>query len=104
MGWMIFLNVGGMNMMIRVQYSGGEYDYVRPEILDKKLTTGEIKKFSRSTGWVVVGRDPIRENAQIGGIISVRKGDTLPIKLSAYCPITRNATVRFAIRRPPKQN
>ena len=60
---MILLNGGGRNMMIRVQYSGGTYDYVSPEILDEKLITGEIKRFSRSTGWAVVGKDPLRESA-----------------------------------------
>ena len=51
-------------MMIHVQYTGGEYDYVSPETLDEKLMAGVIKKFSRSTGWAVVGKDPIRETSR----------------------------------------
>ncbi|MDY0290993.1 MAG: hypothetical protein RBR02_01460 [Desulfuromonadaceae bacterium] len=47
-------------MLIRVQYTGGKYDYVNPETLDEKISTGEIAKFSRSTGWAVVGKDRIR--------------------------------------------
>jgi len=51
-------------MMIRVQYAGGNYDYVSPEMLDKKLITGEIKGFARSSGWAVVGKDPIRQSSR----------------------------------------
>lgn len=53
---------GRQDMLIHVQLTGGHYDYVSPEILDEKILTGEVVKFSRSTGWVVVGKDPIREN------------------------------------------
>lgn len=50
-------------MLIHVQYAGGNFDYVSREILNEKLITGEIKKFARSSGWVVIGKDHIRENA-----------------------------------------
>ncbi|MDY0212665.1 MAG: hypothetical protein RBR06_06640 [Desulfuromonadaceae bacterium] len=47
-------------MLVRVQYSSGNFDYVSPTILDNKLHTGKVKKFLRATGWAIVGRDPIR--------------------------------------------
>jgi len=48
-------------MMIYVQYFGGQYDYVKPDMLDNKLISGEIRKFLRANGWAVVGQDPIRK-------------------------------------------
>lgn len=47
-------------MLMRVQYFSGEFDYVNHTTLDDKLLTGKIKKFLRSSGWAVVGHDPIR--------------------------------------------
>ncbi|MFA5700416.1 MAG: hypothetical protein WC913_03970 [Desulfuromonas sp.] len=47
-------------MLVRVQYSSGEFDYVAPATLENKLLTGKIKKFLRTSGWAVVGQDPIR--------------------------------------------
>lgn len=47
-------------MMIYVQYEGGSYDYIKPAMLDGKLISGEVKRFLRSSGWAVVGEDPIR--------------------------------------------
>lgn len=47
-------------MLIPVIKSSKEPDSVPPHILDRMLASGEIHAFERSTGWVVVGRDPIR--------------------------------------------
>lgn len=33
---------------------------VLPHVLDYMLACGEVHAFERSSGWVVVGRDPIR--------------------------------------------
>lgn len=33
---------------------------VPPYILDRMLACGEVHAFERSSGWVVIGRDPIR--------------------------------------------
>lgn len=37
-----------------------EPDSVPPYVLDRMLACGEVHAFERSSGWVVVGRDPIR--------------------------------------------
>ncbi|MDD2558526.1 MAG: hypothetical protein RBR43_06040 [Desulfuromonadaceae bacterium] len=47
-------------MMVRVQYSDGNFDYVSPTVLDNNLLAGRIKKFLRTSGWAIVGHDPIR--------------------------------------------
>jgi hypothetical protein len=35
-------------------------DSVPPYVLDRMLACGEVHAFERSSGWVMVGRDPIR--------------------------------------------
>lgn len=47
-------------MMIRVMYSDGRFDMVKPNMLDNLLEEQTVTSFKRSTGWAVVGRDPIR--------------------------------------------
>ncbi len=47
-------------MMIRVIYSDFTYDTATASILDDLLTARKIVAFERSSGWVRVGRDPIR--------------------------------------------
>ena len=47
-------------MMIRVMYSDGRFDLVKPSTLDLLLKQNSLASFKRSSGWVVVGRDPIR--------------------------------------------
>lgn len=49
-------------MLIHVIRTGNHYDYVKGFILDHLIELKEIVKFKRSTGWVTVGADPIREN------------------------------------------
>ena len=47
-------------MMIRVMYSDGRFDIVKPNLLEELIEQDVITSFKRSTGWAVVGRDPIR--------------------------------------------
>ena len=47
-------------MLIRVMYSDGRFDMVKPNILDDLLERQTVTSFKRATGWAVVGRDPIR--------------------------------------------
>ncbi|OHB26627.1 MAG: hypothetical protein A2X84_05020 [Desulfuromonadaceae bacterium GWC2_58_13] len=47
-------------MMIRVVYKNGIHDTVVPEYLNFLLESDRIKMFRRSSGWVHVGVDPIR--------------------------------------------
>jgi hypothetical protein len=48
-------------MLIRVMYDNKKYDWVKPFCLDRLIKSGRIKMFLRSEGWVVIGRDMIRE-------------------------------------------
>lgn len=47
-------------MMIRVMYSDGRFDLVKPSALDQLLEQNCLASFKRSSGWAVVGRDPLR--------------------------------------------
>jgi hypothetical protein len=47
-------------MMIRIMYSDGRFDLVKQNVLDQLLAKNRVASFKRSSGWAVVGRDPIR--------------------------------------------
>lgn len=47
-------------MMIRVMYSDGNFDIVKPGFLDRLIGEEAITSFKRSEGWIVLGRDPVR--------------------------------------------
>ncbi len=49
-------------MMIRVMYSDGKFDMVKPKMLDNLLDRQAVTSFKRTTGWAVVGRDQIRNS------------------------------------------
>lgn len=51
-------------MMIRVMYSDGRFDMVKPTMLDNLLNRQAVTSFKRTTGWAVVGRDPIRSSSR----------------------------------------
>lgn len=51
-------------MIIRIQRVDGLYDMVKPQMLDRMLREGSVKRFMRSVGWVTVGIDAIRESAR----------------------------------------
>ena len=48
-------------MLIQVAYFDNRYDYLKDFQLDRFLETGQIAGFRRSSGWVKVGVDTIRE-------------------------------------------
>jgi hypothetical protein len=48
-------------MSITVMYTNGKTGIVENYQLDDLIASGKIKKFRRSDGWVVVGKDPIRK-------------------------------------------
>ena len=54
-------------MMIKVMYKDGSTHMVSPRFLDRLLSSQEIFAFRRSSGWVVVNRDRLRENGEGGG-------------------------------------
>jgi hypothetical protein len=50
-------------MMIRVLYSDGRFDMVKPDMLDTLLNRQIVSSFKRNSGWAVVGRDAIRSSS-----------------------------------------
>lgn len=54
-------------MMIPVMYKDGSKHLVSPRFLDWLLSSNQIFAFRRSSGWVVVGRDLIREDGEEAG-------------------------------------
>ena len=53
-------------MLIRVIYTDGKFDMIKPQLLDSLLDRNKVTKFKRSTGWTVVGRDVIRTRSSNG--------------------------------------
>ncbi|KAF0220049.1 MAG: hypothetical protein FD174_1494 [Geobacteraceae bacterium] len=47
-------------MLILVVYDDGTHDMVEAYQLDYLINTGRIVEFCRSSGWVKIGKDPIR--------------------------------------------
>jgi hypothetical protein len=50
-------------MMISVRYKDGTYDRVKDVYLDHLIGANKVEVFWRSSGPVVVGRDPVRGQA-----------------------------------------
>jgi hypothetical protein len=51
-----------VTMLIRVMYDDGRFDMVKPQHLDSLLQNNSVTSFKRNEGWVVVGRDAIRDS------------------------------------------
>jgi hypothetical protein len=49
------------NMLIKVMYEDGKIGKIESSQLDDLIHSRKIKKFQRSSGWVTIGVDPIRE-------------------------------------------
>lgn len=47
-------------MLIRVLYRDNTYDMVKDSRLDDLISAKKVVSFERSSGWVTVGRDPVR--------------------------------------------
>ena len=47
-------------MLIPIITTARQPAAVPPHILDQMLASNEVHAFERSSGWVVIGRDPIR--------------------------------------------
>jgi hypothetical protein len=45
---------------IEVITKGGSYQHLTPYVLDILLANNKVMKFKRSSGWAIVGVDPIR--------------------------------------------
>jgi hypothetical protein len=53
-------------MLIQVAYLDDRYDYLKEFQLERLLEMRQVAKFRRSSGWVEVGVDPIREGKKTG--------------------------------------
>jgi len=47
-------------MLIRVRFKDGRIALVPSKKMDELIVMSEIEQFERTSGWVTVGRDPIR--------------------------------------------
>jgi hypothetical protein len=47
-------------MLVQVNWTNNGYNYVQDYMLDELIQSGRVARFLRSSGWVVVGVDPIR--------------------------------------------
>jgi hypothetical protein len=59
-------------MLIKVRYKDNSCGMVDSSLLDKLTSNNEITEFLRSSGWVRLGRDPVR-----GHVIGHLSGDRL---------------------------
>lgn len=50
-------------MLVQVHWTNNRYDYVKDFMLDSLIEAGVVARFLRSSGWVIVGVDPIRTNS-----------------------------------------
>jgi hypothetical protein len=49
------------SMLIKVMHEDGKIGEIESYQLDDLIHSNKIKKFKRSSGWVTVGVDPVRE-------------------------------------------
>lgn len=49
-------------MLIRVVYRDGRHDMVKPHLLNRLLAQQELRSFRRTSGWAVIGIDPLRDS------------------------------------------
>ena len=48
-------------MLIQVLYPDNRYDYVNEHLLQGLIESKEIAEFKRTSGWVTIGLDPVRQ-------------------------------------------
>jgi len=66
-------------MIIPVKYSDGTMDRVQSMLLDTLILSGAIAKFKRTSGWVIVGQDPIRKSGEKTKIPEDRRSELLTL-------------------------
>ena len=54
-----------MRQLIEVKLNDGTACRMAPKALNLFLTQHKVVKFKRSDGWVVVGRDPLRDMKKV---------------------------------------
>jgi hypothetical protein len=50
-------------MLVQVKWTNNTYDYVKDFMLDSLIEAGVVARFLRSSGWVTIGVDPVREKS-----------------------------------------
>lgn len=80
-------------MMIQVQYLDGTYDFVKSNQLDHLLSYWKIRRFKRSSGWVVLGYDPVRVRAGHDYMGPERRGLAPGVQTQTISP-PRHVSVR----------
>jgi hypothetical protein len=62
-------------MLIRVRYNDGSFGTVDDSILEALIAEDRIVEFRRTSGWVRIGRDPVRnqvvERRRRGSILNI---------------------------------
>jgi hypothetical protein len=58
------VRVRRLTMFIEVELYDGDLSIVSPEGLERLIENNLAKRFRRTSGWAVVGANPIRSNAQ----------------------------------------
>jgi hypothetical protein len=48
-------------MLIQVKYPDNRFDYVKDDVLHSLIKSNGIMTFRRSSGWVTIGVDPLRQ-------------------------------------------
>ena len=48
-------------MLLKIMYSNGTYDMVKPSLLQQLISEKRLQKFYRSEQWVDITTDPIRK-------------------------------------------
>lgn len=51
-------------MMICIRHPDGRFDMVKETRLEYLISTKQISGFRRASGWVEIGRHPIRKNSK----------------------------------------
>lgn len=68
-----------------VIYKDGTIGYIREQDLDELLSRRQIHRFLRSSGWVTVGRDEIRNSRKDTGSWRDRKSNRRLLAMRSPC-------------------
>lgn len=60
-------------MLVQVQWTNKMYDYVPDYLLDELIESGNVLRFLRSSGWAVIGVDPIRSKTPAAQYVGVER-------------------------------
>ncbi len=64
-------------MLIKVIYRDNTADMVKDYLLEGLIGSGRVVAFRRSSGWVTVGKDPVRSGKRDYAGVERRRGGVL---------------------------